>query len=47
MDVLAILKQNSRPVCTIKSDHSIDDTIKLNTAQKASALIVLDSEIIK
>jgi CBS domain-containing protein len=40
MDLLAILRQNSRPVCTITSDHSVDDAIKLMTAQKASALIV-------
>jgi predicted transcriptional regulator len=40
MDVLTVLKQSSRPVCTITDDHSVDDAIKLMTAQKAGALIV-------
>ncbi len=40
MDVLAILKQKSRPVYTITSDHCVDDAIKLMTAKNASALIV-------
>jgi len=40
MKVRAILKQNSRPVYTIASDHSVDDAIKLMTAKKASALVV-------
>jgi len=40
MDVLTVLKQNCRPVCKIRDDHSVDDAIKLMTAQKASALIV-------
>lgn len=44
MDVLAILKQNSRPVYTITGDHSVDDAIKLMTAKKAGALIVTADE---
>lgn len=44
MDVLAILKQISRPVYTITSDHCVDDAIQLMTAKKASALIVTTGE---
>jgi CBS domain-containing protein len=44
MDVLTIIKQHSRPVCSIASDHSIADAIKLMTARKADALIVTDDD---
>jgi len=44
MDVLTILKQHSRPVCTVKSNQSIADAIKLMTARKADALIVTDDD---
>jgi len=44
MDVRALLKQISRPVYTITSDHCIGDAIKLMTAKKASALIVTADE---
>ena len=44
MDVFAVLKQSSHPVCTITSDHSVDDAIKLMTAQRAGALIVTTAD---
>jgi CBS domain-containing protein len=44
MDVLTIIKQHSRPVCSIASDHSIADAIKLMTVRKADALIVTDDD---
>ena len=44
MDVLAILKQNSRPLYTIASNHSIHDAIKLMTARKTDALIVTEDD---
>lgn len=44
MDVLAILKQKSRPVYTVTIDHSVDDAINLMVAEKVSALIVTDKE---
>jgi CBS domain-containing protein len=42
MDVLAILKQKSRPVYTVTIDKSVDDAINLMAAEKVSALIVTD-----
>ncbi len=44
MDVLSVLQQNSRPVYTIASNHSIDEAIKLMTAHKVDALIVTDDD---
>ena len=44
MDVLAILKQKSRPVYTVTINKSVDDAINLMTAEKVSALIVTDKE---
>jgi CBS domain-containing protein len=44
MNVLTILKQHSRPVCTVTSNQSIADAIKLMTARKADALIVTDDD---
>ena len=42
MDVLAILKQKSRPVYTVTINKSVDDAINLMVAEKVSALIVTD-----
>ena len=42
MDVLAILKQKSRPVYTVTINKSVDDAINLMAAEKVSALIVTD-----
>ena len=42
MDVLAILKQKSRPVYTVAINKSVDDAINLMAAEKVSALIVTD-----
>jgi len=44
MDVLAILKQKSRPVYTVTINKSVDDAIHLMAAEKVSALIVTDKE---
>ena len=44
MDVLTILKRNSRPVYTIASNHSIGDAIKLMTAHRVDALVVIDDD---
>ena len=44
MDVLAILKQKSRPVYTVTINKSVDDAINLMAAEKVSALIVTDKE---
>jgi len=44
MDVLAILKQTSRPVYTVTINKSVDDAINLMAAEKVSALIVTDKE---
>ena len=44
MDVLAILKQKSRPVYAVAINQSIDDAINLMNAKKVSALIVTDKE---
>ena len=44
MDVLSVLKQNSRPVYTIASKYSIDEAVKLMTAHKIDALIVTDDD---
>jgi CBS domain-containing protein len=40
MNVRAILKQNSRPVCTVTIDQSVEDAVNLMSAEKTSALIV-------
>ena len=38
MDVLAILKQKSRPVYTVTINKSVDDAINLMAPEKVSAL---------
>ncbi len=44
MDVLAILKQKSRPVYTVTNEQSVDDAINLMVAKNVRALIVTDKE---
>ena len=44
MDVLAILKQKSRPVYTVTDDQTVDDAINLMAAKNASVLIVTAME---
>jgi len=44
MDVLTILKQQSRPVYTVTKDQTVDDAISLMVAEKVSVLIVTDNE---
>jgi predicted molibdopterin-dependent oxidoreductase YjgC len=41
MDVLAILKQKSRPVYTVNRNQTVDDAVNLMVAKKVSALIDL------
>ena len=42
MDVLAILKQKSRPVYTVTINQTVDDAINLMAAKNVRALIVTD-----
>jgi len=44
MDVLAILKQKSRPVYTVTNEQTVDDAINLMAAKNVRALIVTDKE---
>ena len=42
MDVLAILKQKSRPVYTVTNNQTVEDAINLMVAKNVNALIVTD-----
>jgi CBS domain-containing protein len=44
LEVLALLKDKARTVCTITSNHTVDDAVRLMVRCNVSALLVMEND---